>query len=197
VIATLLAGALAAAGSSQPPPAGGTSQSELKRNFAAMVEKASTPTEHHKALAALVGEFDQASAVRLASGATMTANAVGTGRWIMGGRYVEVRSASAPGEELKGERLLIYGYDPAARKYTLCNFDSGSLTATMATGDYDAAAKTFTFDGERGQPGAGKMSFRWVLKVQDGGVIDQQILVRAGERGFAEVVSVKHTPKAK
>jgi hypothetical protein len=197
ILSLCFAIALAVAAFAQTPPAAGTSQRDSKRRFAAMIEKTSAPTEHHKALAPFIGEFDQVSEVRMQSGDTMKSHAVGTGRWIMGQRYVEVRSISAPDEELKGERLLIYGYDPAARKYTLCNFDSGSLAATTATGEYDASSRTFTFDGERGRPGAGTISFRWVLKVGSGGVIDQQILVKAGDKGFTEAVSVKHTPRAK
>jgi hypothetical protein len=197
IFGVLVTSAVVASLFAQTPPAPGTSQTDMKRTMTAIIEKVSAPTENHKALAAFVGEFDQQSAVRMRFGETMKAHAVGTGRWIMGGRFVEVRSTSAPDEELKGERLLIYGYDPAARKYTLCNFESGSLTATTATGDYDAASKTFTFEGERDEPRAGKLAFRWVLKVRDGGVIDQQILVKAGDKGFTEKVSVTHTPKAK
>jgi hypothetical protein len=181
----------------QAPAAAKQSQSEMKRQFTERSERASAPTEPHKALAAFVGDFDLLTEVRIGPGEPMKARSTAKGRSTMGGRFVEVRSESTPEEELKGERLLIYGYDPGARKYTLANFDSGSLTATMAVGDYDAATKTFTFDGERGVPGGGKVPFRWVLKLEAGGAIDQKILVKAGEQGFTEVVAVKHTPKAK
>ena len=197
ILATLLVSGLSKPTFAQAPPPASTAQSELKKKFAEMSEKGSAPGEQHKALAAFVGDFDQISEVRMGPGEPMKANAIGKGHWTMGGRFVEFRSESARDEELKGERLLIYGYDPAIKKFTLYNLDSGSLVATTAIGEYDAASKTFTFEGEKDQPGAGKHPFRWVLKVQKSGEIDQQILVKMGERGFVPVVSVKHIPRAK
>ena len=55
----------------QTPPESKSSQSDLKRAFAAMIEKTSAPTEAHKALAVLVGEFDQQSTVRMRSAETL------------------------------------------------------------------------------------------------------------------------------
>jgi hypothetical protein len=162
-----------------------------------MMERSSAPTEQHKALGVFVGEFSQTSEVRLGPGEPIKARAVGVGRWTMGGRLVEVRSESAPEETLKGERLVIYGYDPMAKKYMLTNFDSLSYTATTALGDYDPASKTFTFEGSKDQPGGNKMPFRWVLKVQPDGAILQQVLVQVQGKEFLEVVTVKHTPKRK
>lgn len=171
-------------------------QSELKRRLSEETEKASAPTDQHKVLAAFVGKFEQQTEVRMGPGEPLKARASSVGRSIMGGRFVQVESASAPDEELKGERTLIYGYDPAAKVYTLCNFDTQSLVATTATGSYDAANKTFTFDGER-PTATGKLPFRWVIKLQDKGVIEQKILVKADGTNYVEVVTVVHTPKGK
>jgi hypothetical protein len=197
VLLAMLAHSWSSAVWAQTPPGGQNRQREMKKQFTQGSEKASAPTAQHKVLAAFVGDFDQFTEVHLGPREPMKAKGIGTGRWILGGRFVEVRSESAPDEDLKGERLLIYGYDPAAKKYTLYNFESGSLGVTTATGEYNAASKTFTFDGQRDEPGASKIPFRWVLKVLENGELEQKILVNTPQRGIVEVVSVKHVPKAK
>ncbi len=181
----------------QPPSDAKASQGDIKKQLTAAAEKAAAPTAQHKALAALVGDFEQTTEMRMGPGDPIVAHAVCKGTWILGDRFVEVRSASTAAEELKGERIVIYGYDPAVKKYTLYNLDSGSLAATTATGEYDESTKTFTFDGERKDPAAAAMPFRWTLKIQDDGGIDQEILIKAGPKGFIKVVGVKYALKAK
>jgi hypothetical protein len=180
----------------KPAEKGPASAGDRKKQYAAAVEKSSAPTEQHKALAPLVGSFDIATEARMGPGEPMRMHGVGTGAWTMGGRFVRMDSAAAPDEEVKGERMNVFGYDPAAKKYTLWGIESGSLTAYSATGDYDAASKTLTFDGERDGPGGGKMPFRWTLKALDGGGLAQSILMKPpGAPDLVEVVSVKYTPR--
>ncbi|HVP13806.1 MAG TPA: DUF1579 family protein [Phycisphaerae bacterium] len=174
------------------------SQSELKKRYAEMVERTSGPTDQHKSLKAFVGKFDQVSEVRMGSGDPMLTHSIAKGRWIMGERFVKVDCESAPDEELKGSRMLIYGYDPQAKRFTLLNLESMSLTALTLLGDYDAESKTFTFEGERGQTGGEKVPVRWVIKVRDDGALDQQILMKPpGTEDFTQVVKIKYTPRSK
>jgi hypothetical protein len=174
--------------------ASGGAQTDAKRQFAAMMEKLSAPTESHKLLEPLVGKFDQVTEVKVGPGDPMRTKSVGTGSWVMNGRFVRVDSVSAPDEELKGERMNVYGYDPAAKKFTLWGIESFGLTAYSATGEYDAATKTFTFDGERDAPGGGKSPFRWTMKIGDGGTIAQTISVKApGGDAMVPMVTVTHT----
>jgi len=183
---------LGQAAPSKPAPSG--AQADPKRQFAERMEKLSAPTESHKLLEPLVGKFDQATEVRMGPGDPMRTKAIGTGTWVMGGRFVRVDSASAADEELKGERMNVYGYDPAAKKFTLWGIESFGLTAYSATGDWDAATKTFTFDGERDAPGGGKSPFRWTLEVGDGGNITQKISVKTpGSDAMVPVVTVTHS----
>jgi hypothetical protein len=180
------------------PPASKLSQSEMKKQFAERVEKTSGPTDQHKLLAAFVGEFDQASEVRMGPGEPMKTHSIAKGKWIMGKRFVKVDCTSAPDEELKGDRLLIYGYDPQAKKFTLWNLESMSLTALTLTGDYDPEKKAFTFEGEREGPGGAKAPVRWVIQAQSGGTLGQEILMKMpGAEDFAPVVTIKYTPKSK
>jgi hypothetical protein len=159
---------------------------------------APTPaSDAHKALAAFVGEFDQHTEVRMGPGEPQKFHSTSTGAWILGGQFVQVASRSAPDEKQQGERMLIYGFDPQSRKYTLANYETGAMVATIATGDYDAASRTFTFTGERPQ-GPAKIPFRWTLKVDDKGAIQQTIAMKfPGAADYAPCITVQHTPKAK
>ena len=173
-------------------------QSELKKQFAEMAEKSSAPTAQHKLLAALVGDFDQAIEVRMGPGEPLKSHCLSTGTWLMGGRFVKIESQSAPDEELKGERLVIYGYDTVSNKFTMWSIDSGNTFASSATGDYDPETKTFTLEGERYDRGPGKVPYRWVVRLQDGGAFTQEIQMKspAGEQ-YLPVVVVKNTPRNK
>jgi hypothetical protein len=179
-------------------PAGQDKGSDVKRQFVAMMERASAPTEKHKLLNPLVGDFEQATEVHMGPGEPMRTKSFSTAKWVMGGRFVRVDSESAPDEEAKGERMNVYGYDPVAKKFTLWGIESFNLTAYSATGDYDEAKKEFVFDGERESPTGGKAPFRWTLKIGDGGSIEQTIAMKmAGAKDFTPVVTVKHTPRKK
>jgi Protein of unknown function (DUF1579) len=172
-----------------------TQPSSMKKRFAEAAQAQSAPTAEHKALAPLVGDFDQQTEVRMGAGEPMKAHSIGHGQWIMDGRFVRVDSASAPDEELKGERLLVYGFDPSSKKYTLWGIETTSLTAFTAEGSYDPATKTFTFDGKRAQRGAGLVDFRWVIEVNDDSSLSQQILMKPpGSNDFVPVVTIQHTP---
>jgi hypothetical protein len=135
--------------------------------------------------------------VHLGPGEPMRVRGVSSGKWIMGGRFVRFEVTAAPDEPLKGDRLLVYGYDPAAKKYSMWQVESSSLTATSATGDYDAATKTFTFDGAHDRPGSPPMAFRWVLKIADDGSMTQTIQMKPpGANDFAEFVQLHRTRRA-
>src|SRR5262245_35148640 len=101
---------------------------------AAMAQKPATPaapaSEAHKALAAFVGQFDQHTEVRMGPGEPQKFHSTATGAWILGGQFVQVVSKSAPDEKQPGERVLIYGYDPQTKKYTLANYETGAPVGT-------------------------------------------------------------------
>src|SRR5580765_1385550 len=102
----------------------------------ALAQKPAAPatapaSDAHKALAAFVGEFDQHTEVRMGPGEPQKFHSTGTGAWILGGQFVQVTSRSAPDEKQQGERMLIYGYDPQSKKYTLANYETGAMVATI------------------------------------------------------------------
>jgi hypothetical protein len=169
-------------------------QSEMKRQFATLAEKSATLTAQHKLLAALTGDFDQAVEVRPGPGQSMKSHCLSTGTSLMGGLFVKIESRSAPDEELKGERLTIYGYDTVAGKFTVWSIDSGSTFAASAAGDYDPSTKTFTLEGERYGRGSDKVPYHWVVRLEDGRAFTQEIQMKPPTGGqYVSVVVVKNT----
>jgi hypothetical protein len=198
VCVTALAILAAAQSGSPKTQAPSNAASDAKRQFMAMMDKASAPTEKHKLLGALVGDFEQATEVRMGPGEPMRTHSFSTAAWVMGKRFVRVDSASAPDEEAKGERMNVYGYDPAAKKFTLWGIESFNLASYSATGEYDEAKKEFVFDGEREDPTGAKSPFRWTMQLGEGGSILQTISMKmSASEGLVPVVTVKHTPRKK
>lgn len=191
--ATLLAGAavLAQEHAPKPPP----TQSEMKKLFNDNTAQAKLPADVHAALSAFVGEFTTQSEARVVPppAEPMRAHAHTSGKWIMGDLFVQVNAAADPDEELKGQRQIIYGYDPAAKKYTMWQIESGQYTATSAVGDYDAATRTFTFEGERTMGALGKIGILWTIAVQEDGALKQAIKLKAAAGAAVEFVTVTHT----
>ena len=199
--ATLVAGVAVFSVLAQPqsgaqPP---TTAAEKKKMIVAAMATLPGPSDQHKLLSPFVGEFDMVTELSVGEGDAISFHAVEKGQSIMGGLFVKVESTSAPDEELKGDRLIVYGFDPYTKKYTMWGVESQNPTSITATGDFDPATKTFTFEGEVTQPPAGeKLPFRWIVHVKDDGSMEQQIQMRpaAGE-DFQKVVGVLHTPKKK
>jgi len=200
ILATMIA-AVGALGWVQPKqkPAGGSAQSDMKKSFNAATKQVKLPQEARDALAAFAGSFDTASEVQLAPAPAEPLKARGatTAKWIMGGLFVQANSTAAPDEELKGDRLIIYGYDIGSKKYTMWQIESGSTTAATATGDYDAATRTFTFDGEKDMGPVKKAPVSWVIHVEGDGTLKQVIKVKSANGQAREFVRVTHTPKAR
>lgn len=201
LVTALIVVAISAVGWVQPSknakPA--NSQSEMKKSFNAATQKVRLPQEVHDALSAFVGKFDIASEVQLAPppAEPLKAKGVSTNKWIMGGLFVEASSTATADEELKGDRLIVYGYDSQLKKFTMWQVESGSPTAATALGDYDSASKTFTFDGEKDMGPVKKAPVTWVIHVEDDGTLKQVIKVKSPSGPPREFVKVTFTPRSK
>lgn len=169
-----------------PPP----TEAEAKKLFSDMMERGAVLTDAHKALGAFVGEFDLRSEV-LMGPTPIHAHGISKGTAIMGGRFVKIEGANAPDEELKGERLMVFGYDPSLKKYTVWQVETGSLAAITGLGDFDAATKTFLFEGEL----PNKIPYHWSFKVEEGGIQGGIDMKLPGQGDYAREVNVKWTRK--
>ncbi len=173
-------------------------QSEMKQQFNSMSERVGPITDEQKALKAFVGKFDLHTEVNLGPDRVMKVHGIAEGKSILDGRFVEVEGSGAPDEELKGERINVFGWDTAAKKFTLWGVESMSNFAYTALGDFDEASKTFTFVGDRKQPDGSSIPFRWTMRVVEGGAIEQDIAMKfPGAQDFAPFVKVHHARIAK
>lgn len=174
------------------------SPAEMKKQFYEMANRASAPTEAHKALSVFTGTFDQVSEVTLGQQMSFSAESRATGAWIMGGRFVKVESRGTGDEDSSGERITVYGFDTASQKYTLWTIESFNTGSASAEGSYNPETKTFEFKGERTGPGGTMVPFHWNVAVKDGGVLDQTIDMKfPGAKDFSRMVHVTHTPAKK
>src|ERR1051325_4809921 len=162
----------------------------MKKSFNSATKAVKHPKEVHDALAAFVGNFDTVTEVSLGPGEPLKTRDVATSKWVMGGLFVQFSSTAAPDEELKSDRLIIYGYDPAAKKYTMWQIESGSTTAGVATGDFDAATKTITLEGAKE-----KTPFAQTIHVEADGTLKKELQKKGKSGEMRTVAHVTHTPK--
>lgn len=181
----------AAAAQPATAPAGGPTDAQIKQRVNAMAPK---PTDRHKALDPLVGKFDDRTELRLGGSRTLASHSASEAKWILGGRFVQIETTAAPGEDLNASRLTLWGYDPATNKYTCTSYESGSLTPTTSTGDYDAATKTFTLTGTMTAQGA-TLPFKALLTIADNGTLTQTFLIQLpGKEDFMQAAKTTRTP---
>ncbi len=128
-----------------------------------------TPTEHHKKLQPMVGNwdiqwkmFDPASATEPTLG-TATAKI----EWINDGNFLMEETTGpgmAPGTTFKG--IGITGYDTFKNKYVSTWCDNMTHSIMMSTGSFDSAKKTLTMVGEGVNPGTGQpMKTKWIMDI--------------------------------
>lgn len=171
------------------------SAADKKKAYAAKVAQLPGPSEQHKLLASLIGDFEVVTDLVVDGPDTVKFHGIEKGESYLGGLFVKIESHAAPEEEVKGERLVMYGYDPNINKYTMWQIESFNPNAITATGTYDAATKTFTFIGDVHQTATAKTPFHWILHILDNGAIEHQIQIPLDESGkFQKVVGMLHTP---
>lgn len=127
------------------------SEEEMMKNFMA----ASTPGAPHKALDVYAGEWTVSTRMWMQPGAPpMETEGTATAKWIMGGRFMEMTVKSTfMGQAFEGRAIT--GYSNMRNAYQSFWIDSMGTSMTLNTGSYDAAAKTFTFEGKMDDPMTG------------------------------------------
>lgn len=122
-------------------------------------------TAEHKIYEMLVGEWKGAVSYHgMRGGAPPATRGKFKFESILGGRFLMETAqtdVANPGFEWVG----IYGYNPKSKKYSAVWVDNESDNNDTATGTYDDALKTFTFNGEQDNPlGTGKSQFKWTIR---------------------------------
>jgi len=124
--------------------------------MAKMIEYA-TPGAAHKALEPQVGKWNLKVKFFAAPGAPAEeSEATSEVEWIMGNRYThEEVNGSFMEQPFQG--MGISGYDNVQKKYVSTWIDTMGTGIMTSQGTYDAASKTFTYNGECTDPMTGKM----------------------------------------
>ncbi len=121
-------------------------QPEMDPAMAKMIEMG-TPGPEHVLLEAMVGEWAAECTMEMEPGKPTTTKARSKNHWIMDKRFVQQDYAGDfMGMPFSGMSLI--GYDKYQKKYVSTWIDSMSTMIYMSLGTYDAATKTFTFEGE-------------------------------------------------
>lgn len=164
LITTTIAGIAFLAGYAVSEEAG-TDAREEKKEMVEMMAAKGQPTEAHKRLEAMVGEFETTLAMTMGPGApSMTARSTAKGRWVLGGRFIEMTTEPAPDEEFRMSSISYFGYDARIGKYFWWGIDSSDTYSVFAEGEYDEATKSLVLYGENFEPDlGGKVPFRTTI----------------------------------
>ena len=143
VVAAVFVAGLALADNKTAPAA-----DAKKANAEHNMTEAIAPGAKHKALEPFVGEWTAEVKAWMAPGQP-PAESKGTAKatWILDGRYVQEEfSGDFMGQPFRGMSLT--GYDNVRGKYRSVWVDNMSTTIVTSEGDFDAANKTLTFNGD-------------------------------------------------
>lgn len=136
------------------------SEAEAMMDF--YIEQAK-PVAAHQRLAELAGPWKITTRLWFdPSGEPQTASGTGSGRMILGGRFLQLDTAV--GGAFAAETLTILGFDRRTDDYTLVGYDTLGTYYITAAGKYDPAQKAVVLHGSYAQPPSGneqKYRFAW------------------------------------
>lgn len=120
-------------------------QPQMDPAMAKMIEMG-TPGKEHALLDAMVGDWTAECTMEAAPGQMMTSKASSSNHWILDKRYIQQDYAGdMMGTPFTGMSLI--GYDKYKKQFFASWIDSMSTMFYLSYGEYDAATKTFTFEG--------------------------------------------------
>lgn len=126
-----------------------------REEMMAIMAKVGAPTEPHKRLAALAGDFKVVMSCKMPGEAPMSMQGTNTNQMILGDRWLQSTFAGkVMDKDFKGIGLL--GYDNAAKRYVGMWVDDMSTTMTYMEGTADPDAKVITLISENVDPVLGQ-----------------------------------------
>ena len=162
VAGSLIAGTVLADDPSAMPKPDAQMQEMMKK-----AEAAGTPGKEHRALDALVGEWDAEVKTWMAPDAPpMVTRGSSKATWIMDGRFVQEEfNGQFMGKPFRGMSLT--GYDNLKQKYTTLWIDDMSTAMYTSEGDATQGGAVFTFVGTMDCPMTGQkdMPMKQVLRI--------------------------------
>lgn len=146
-------------------------QPPMDPKMAEMMEKFkafSTPTEKHKVLDAIVGNWDHTVTSWMGPDSPAeTSTGTTENTWIMDGRFVKGKTSGMfMGTPFEG--LSLVGYDNLKKEYQTVWIDNMSTGMMTGTAEYDEAAKTLTDKGHFSCPMVGgDRTYRSITTLKD------------------------------
>lgn len=141
-----------------------------------------TPTENHRVLNPLVGNWNFTIRMWMTPDAEPEVSAgTSDNAWSFGGRFVEQTvHGMSMGQPFEGRQIT--GYNNATSQYVgIWYEDMGTGIMMSDTGRYDAAGRILTQTGMFVCPLKGQMPFRWVTKfIDDNSYIFQGYMTENG-----------------
>jgi len=125
------------------------------------------PNEHHKALAALEGDWSVETSMQMAPDQPMMKSmGEAHNKLILGGRFLH-GDYKGTFMNMPFEGVGLMGYDPMKKKHVSVWADSMSGGVMTSYGDCDGACKTITFTDEVDDPMSGKkVPIRYVYTIE-------------------------------
>lgn len=150
---------------------GGPDENAIKRQMMAALEQKGQPAPEHQRLEALVGDFDLSIAMMMGPGVPpVTARSSAHGRWVLGGRFVQITSDAAEGELFSVSSISYVGFDKRKSKYFWWGIDSTDTYSVFAEGDYDEGTRSLVLYGTNIEPELGgqtRFKTTFVLEAPD------------------------------
>jgi len=168
---------------------------KMKTEYMAKWTEYATPSEGHKVLEQLVGNWEYILKY-WSSPDTPPEESTGTNdvKWIIGGRFLEMDvNGTSMGQPFEG--MGIMGYDNAKKEYVNTWIDSMGTGMMNATGSYDAETKTLTETGSYTDPMAGQQTFKGVTKFIDEDNVSYEMYISGPEGKETRVMEINYTRK--
>lgn len=151
-----------------PQPAVQHQPNESKEQLIALLAEAGKPEESHKVLEQLTGDFEIAGRLSMMPGLDIDWTSTGTGKTILGGRFLELDITSKPDAKPQISSKSVFGFDTRRGVYTLWGIDTLGTYSVSGTGSYDAATKKLVISGTEAEGGR-TLNFRFTYTFTDAG----------------------------
>ncbi len=168
---------------------------KMKAEYMAKWTEYATPSEGHKILEQLVGNWEY-KLKYWSSPDTPPEESTGTNdvKWILGGRFLEMDvNGRSMGQPFEG--MGIMGYDNAKKEYVNTWIDSMGTGMMNATGSYDAETKTLTETGSYTDPMAGQQTFKGVTKFINEDNVSYEMYISGPGGKETRVMEINYTRK--
>ena len=168
---------------------------KMKAEYMAKWTEYATPSEGHKVLDQLVGNWEYILKY-WSSPDTPPEESTGTNdvKWIIGGRFLQMDvNGTSMGQPFEG--MGIMGYDNAKKEYVNTWIDSMGTGMMNATGSYDAETKTLTETGTYTDPMEGQQTFKGVTKFIDEDNVTYEMYISGPEGKETRVMEINYTRK--